>query len=42
MISRLIDPRDTCGRAEARRDLGLTSEETAFYDALAENGRREA
>ena len=39
MISRLIDLARELRDAQRRgQDLGLSSEETAFYDALAENG----
>jgi len=39
MISRLLDlARDMREAKRHGEDLGLSSEETAFYDALAENG----
>ena len=39
MITRLIDLAKTLRDAQKHgEELGLTSEETAFYDALAENG----
>jgi type I restriction enzyme, R subunit len=39
MITRLIDLAKTLREAQKHgEELGLTSEETAFYDALAENG----
>ena len=39
MITKLLDlARSVCDAQKHGQDLGLTDEETAFYDALAENG----